>query len=69
MTTTDATPSTTLDDAARAATSHHPTVLIAVDGSAGSVGIVRAAHRLFGDAATYLAIDRCGWRRDDRTPR
>jgi nucleotide-binding universal stress UspA family protein len=56
MTTTDAT-GTTLDDAARTATSHHPTVLIAVDGAAGSVGIVRAAHRLFGDAATYLAIN------------
>lgn len=56
MTTTDTT-STTLDDAARTATSHHPTVLIAVDGTAASVGIVRAAHRLFGDAATYLAIN------------
>ncbi len=39
------------------AVSTGPTVLIAVDGSSISESVVRAAHRLFGDDATYLAIN------------
>jgi nucleotide-binding universal stress UspA family protein len=34
-----------------------PTVLIAVDGGAMSDLVVRTAHRLFGETATYLAIN------------
>jgi nucleotide-binding universal stress UspA family protein len=33
------------------------TVLVAVDGAAMSEHVVRTAHRLFGEAATYLAIN------------
>ena len=49
--------STVLDDMTRDASRPTTTVLIAVDGSPASIGIVRAAHRIFGDAATYLAIN------------
>jgi nucleotide-binding universal stress UspA family protein len=34
-----------------------PTVLIAIDGTEMSTEVVRAAHRLFGETATYLAIN------------
>ena len=34
-----------------------PIVLIAVDGTSISERVVRTAHRLFGEAATYLAIN------------
>lgn len=34
-----------------------PTVLVAVDGGPSSDGVVRAAHRIFGERATYLAIN------------
>jgi nucleotide-binding universal stress UspA family protein len=39
------------------AASAHLTVLIAVDGKDMSEGVVRTAHRLFGETARYLAIN------------
>ena len=45
------------DHAPAAPSQSGPTVLIAVDGASMSERIVRTAHRLFGEHATYLAIN------------
>jgi hypothetical protein len=37
-----------------------PTVLIAVNGAPTTEHVVRTAHRLFGDSATYLPVDVSG---------
>ena len=50
-------PVTPVDASPAVTTSTRPTVLIAVDGAALSERVVRTAHRLFGENASYLAIN------------